>query len=77
MEDNICIECGQEMTLIIVKKAVPPISRRIARYECDCGFKISAESDSERIKRVHGYEVEDEERNKGVDWIHYNVCDIE
>ena len=64
MEDNICIECGQEMEVTVIKEASIK-GRRIARYECSCGFQTSVEPNIEKLRRIHGNEREDEKRNKG------------
>ena len=64
MEDNICIECGQEMEVVVIKPATAR-NRKIARYECSCGFQTAVEPQVERLRRIHGNEREDEKRNKG------------
>jgi len=52
MKDNICQECGSEMGTILVKGATLR-NRKIARYECRCGFSTSVESNSEWQRRVN------------------------
>jgi predicted RNA-binding Zn-ribbon protein involved in translation (DUF1610 family) len=50
--DKTCDDCGDEMKLVIVKKATFK-TRKIAHYECKCGFKRSYEPMAERERRMN------------------------
>jgi len=61
------------MKLVVLKPAKLGKSRRIARYECSCGFKTSAESQIETFRRMND-EILDKARNTGVD---FSIEDID
>jgi RNA polymerase subunit RPABC4/transcription elongation factor Spt4 len=64
-DEEICPECGQDMELVVVKEAQYKKNRRIARFKCDCGFQMGAESWSESVVRIN-QNMYDEARNMGV-----------
>lgn len=62
--DKICDDCGNTMRLITVKKATFK-TRKIARYECKCGFQRSYEPMTERDRRL-SQERDDQEVEIGI-----------